>query len=242
VAAADPTWPPFSWRDPLGEFHGFDVEVTREIARRLGARAEFVTPSWEELTEADWDGRWDIAVASVTPTAGRRARLDFPAIYAWSFAALAVPAGEAELRAPGDLDGKRIGVLEDTIYEAFLRGEPMQIDGLPEVAAAIEPGAIVTFADTAAPYRSLDEGRLVDAVVDDLVAVKEQIARGRPIRVLGEPLFAAPAAVAIEKGDPELAAEIARIVAEMHADGALRALSSRWFGPEHDEASAGLTN
>jgi polar amino acid transport system substrate-binding protein len=236
VAAADPVWPPFSWRDPLGEFHGFDVEVTVEIADRMGVRAEFVTPSWEEQTAGDWAGGWDVAVTNMTPTTDRAERLAFPAVYTWGFAALAVPSDRTDLIAPADASGLRIGVVEDTLYERYLRREDMGVDGLRDVVYAIEPGEIVAFADSAAPYRTVTEGRLVDAVLDDLQAIRAQIAQGRPIRVVGEPLFAAPAAVAIEQGDPELAEEIARIVAEMHADGTLRALSMKWFDMDRSVA------
>jgi polar amino acid transport system substrate-binding protein len=229
VAAADTTWPPFSWRDPMGEFHGFDVEVTRAIAQELGARVEFVTPSWEEQVEGDWDGRWDIAVTNITPTADRAERLDFPAIYVHGFAALAVRADEPGPRAPEEASGLRVGVVEDTLYERYLRGEDLGVESLQKLERLIADAEVVSFANTAAPYRTLVEGRIVDAIVDDLIAIKAQIAQGRPIRVVGDPLFAAPAAVAIEAGDPEFAAELARIVEGLHADGTLRGLSLKWF-------------
>ncbi len=238
VAAADPTWPPFSWRDPLGEFHGFDVEVTRAIADRLGVRVEFVTPSWEEQTAGGWNDRWDIAVTNMTPTAERAAALVFPAIYTYGFAALAVPADKTDLHAPADVSGLRIGVVEDTIYEKYLRREDLGIAGAPDVAYLIDDPEIVAFADSASPYRTVVAGEIVDAVIDDLIAVKAQIAQGRPIRVVGDPLFAAPAAVAIDLGDPEFAAELVRIVGEMHADGTLRRLSITWFDADHNRALA----
>jgi polar amino acid transport system substrate-binding protein len=239
VAAADPVWPPFSWRDPIGEFHGFDVEVTREIADRLGVRAEFVTPSWEDQIAGAWGGQWDIAVTNMTPPAARAARLDFPAIYSHGLAALAVPADKIDLLEPEDASGLRIGVVEDTIYEKYLRREALGIDGFPTPTYRIEDVEIVAFADSAAPYRTVVAGEIVDAVIDDLIAVKAQIAQGRELRIVGDPLFAAPAAVAIETGDPEFAAELARIVGEMHADGTLRALSMKWFDYDSNEAYRG---
>ena len=50
------------------------------------------------------------------------------------------------------------------------------------------------------------------------------------MRVVGEPAFYEPLAVATDKGDPEFDAKIAEIIAEMHKDGTLKALSEKWYG------------
>jgi polar amino acid transport system substrate-binding protein len=238
VAAADPSWPPFSWRDPIGEYYGFDVEVARAIAERLGVRAEFVSPGWEAQVEGAWEGRWDVAVNSITPTEARRERLDFPAVYSTGVAVAAARSDSDAFDAPEELAAARIGVMEATLYQSYLEGADMGIAEQPDPAARIKAAEIVTFADSSAPYRLLEEGRVIDVVIDDLIAVKEQIARGRPIRIVGGPLFVAPSAVAIELGDPEFSAEIARIVEEMRADGTLDALHARWFD---ESARAAMT-
>ncbi|MBP7001091.1 transporter substrate-binding domain-containing protein [Amaricoccus sp.] len=228
VGATDPAWPPYSWREPIGEYAGFDVDVTREIASRLGARAEFVTPPWEEQVAGQWGDGWDVAVTEMTPTADRAARLAFPAVYAYGFAALAVRTDDP-LATVEEASGRKIAVLEDTIFDMYLRHQDMGVQGSPPVTWRIENPEIIAYAVTGPNYLALSEGR-VDALIDDRVAIEGQIARGRAIRIVGEPLFSAPAAVAIAQGDPELAAELARIVGEMRADGTLRDLSMRWFG------------
>lgn len=228
VGATDPAWPPYSWREPIGEYAGFDVDVTREIADRLGARAEFVTPPWEEQVAGDWGDRWDIAVTEMTPTADRAERLVFPATYAYGFAALAVRADDPVASIEG-ASGRKIAVIEDTIFEMYLERKDMGLPGAPPVAYRIDAPEIVAYAVSGPDYLALSEGR-VDALIDDRVAIEGQIARGRDLRIVGEPLFSAPAAVAIAQGDPELATELARIVEDMRADGTLRDLSMRWFG------------
>jgi polar amino acid transport system substrate-binding protein len=238
VAAADPTWPPFSWRDPIGEYYGFDVEVARAIAERMGVRAEFVSPGWEAQVEGNWEGRWDIAVNSITPTEERRARLDFPAVYSTGVAVAATRSDSDAFDTPEALATARIGVMEATLYQSYLEGADMGIPDQPDPASRVRAAEIVTFSDSAAPYRLLEEGRLIDVVIDDHVAVQEQIARGRPLKIVGGPLFVAPSAVAIDLGDPEFSAEIARIVEEMRADGTLDALHERWFDDSAETAMA----
>ncbi|MEO7107694.1 MAG: transporter substrate-binding domain-containing protein, partial [Rhodoferax sp.] len=69
---------------------GFDIDVSKELAHRMGATATFVTPGWEIMTAGRWSGRWDIVIGSVTPTAKRAEVLNFPAVYYYTPAAMAV--------------------------------------------------------------------------------------------------------------------------------------------------------
>src|SRR5262249_50288925 len=111
VVATDPAWPPFSWRDGNGAWAGFDVAVAAEIAKRIGAKAEFVGPPWDEQTAGHWNGKWDACVCSMTPTVERAKNLDFPVVYYWAPVNLAVNVKNTTAATPADMSGKRIGFL-----------------------------------------------------------------------------------------------------------------------------------
>ncbi len=81
IAAAVPDTLPQAGLDKEGNLEGFDIEVTREIARRLGLPVKFVTPGWETILAGGWGEAFDIAVASITPTEERARRIAFPAAY-----------------------------------------------------------------------------------------------------------------------------------------------------------------
>jgi polar amino acid transport system substrate-binding protein len=85
--SSDPAYPPQSFLNDKNEFEGFDIDVGREIAKRLGAELKVVTPAWEVITAGKWGARWDVSVGSMTPTAERARVLDFPAIYYFTPAA-----------------------------------------------------------------------------------------------------------------------------------------------------------
>ena len=53
--STDPNYEPQSFLDESGEFIGFDVDVAREIATRLGVEVEFVTPDWDIITAGNED-------------------------------------------------------------------------------------------------------------------------------------------------------------------------------------------
>ena len=62
--------------------------------------------------------------------------------------------------------------------------------------------------------------------------IQEAIKNGYPMKVLGDPAFYEPLAVATDKGDPEFDAKITEIVDAMHEDGTLTKLSDKWYGAD----------
>lgn len=234
VMSTDAEYPPQSYLNADGEFEGFDIDVGREIAERLGVEIEFVTPGWETITTGQWNGRWDLSVGSMTPTEARAKVLDFPGVYYYTPAALVVHADNTEITKATDATGKRIGVGTATTYENYLN-QSLQIYGVGHpVPYVIEDAEIQTYETD---VLALDELRLgdgvrLDAAMTALPTILAAIDRGYPIKVAGEPLFREPLSLAIEKGDPEWNARLAEIVEAMHEDGTLSELSTNWYGTD----------
>src|SRR5262245_19206378 len=93
VLAVDEEYPPFSARNGEGVMGGFDIEVARELARRLGLELSIVTPGWNAVMAGNWQGRWDIAMGAIEPTAECGAALAFAAVYADAPAVILVRRG-----------------------------------------------------------------------------------------------------------------------------------------------------
>ena len=230
VMSTDPEYPPQSSLNENNEFVGFDIDVGREIAERLGVEIEFVTPSWDVITAGNWAGRWDVSVGSMTPTAARREVLDFPAIYYYTPASLVVHADNESITEPADASGKTIGVGVATTYENYLKKD-LVIDaaGAPPFEYRIDDANIQTY-DTdllALDDLRLGDGVRLDAAVTALPTTLDAIDQGYPLKIVGDPLFLEPLSVAIDKGDPEFAARLAEIVEAMHEDGTLSELSMK---------------
>ena len=233
VGASADGFPPVAFLNENNEFDGFDVEVLEAIADRLGVDTRIVTPAWEAQVAGNWAGRWDIAVGSMTPTAARSEVLDFPGIYYYTPAAFAVHQDNTAVQSVEDLNGLTIGVCAACSYEDYLRGT-LTIDavGVPPFEFLVEAGAVRTYESDglALDDLRLGDGTRLDAILTNLPTLQEAIASGYPLRIIGEPVFYEPLAVAVDKGDPEFTGRIAEIVAELHADGTLTGLSERWFG------------
>lgn len=235
VVATAANWPPQSFMKD-DALVGFDIDVSNEVAKRLGATARFVTPEWGIITAGHWNGRWDISVGSMTPTTGRARILDFPTVYYYTPYVFTVHKdSKAETRA--DLNGKVIGVEGGTTTEDYINGT-LKIDavGVPEFKYDVKPGNIKTYGDSVGPLDDLrlGDGTRLDASVSAMPTVENAVKRGYPIRALAdEPAFYEPLAVAVDKGDPEFTTKIAEIFDAMKADGTMSELSVKWYGVDY---------
>ncbi|MGQ3290600.1 MAG: transporter substrate-binding domain-containing protein [Shinella sp.] len=236
VVATNSGWPPQSYLDDSNEMVGFDIDVSREIAKRLGVEVTFDTPDWATLTGGRWQGRYDLGVGSVTPTKARAQVIDFVGIYYYSPYVYVVHK-DSGAKTVTDLNGKVIGVETATTSEDFINRK-LEIDapGLPPIEYKLEPGEVRTFADSMLPFDDLRLGAGVrlDAVIAPEQTALNAIKYGYPLRVLdGDYAFREPLVVIAEKVDPEWTAKVGGIIEEMKKDGTLGTLTTKWYGKDY---------
>jgi len=227
VIATDANYPPQSFLDKDNTLKGFDIDVAKEVAKRLGVKAKFVTPDWEVIVAGNWGKRWDISIGSMTPTKKRARVLDFPGVYYYTPASFAVHKDNTSIKTIADLNGKKIGVCGGCTYEWYLRKNlVIDAEGAPPVKYLVTAGEIRTYPDDSAPFQDLrlGDGVRLDAVLSALPNIKEAIKNGYPMKIVGSPVFYEPLSVAIDKGDSEFDAKLGKIIEAMHADGTLTKL------------------
>lgn len=222
---------PLSYRDESGAFGGFDVDVARQIGKRLGLDVTFEAVDWATLTAGNWDQRWDMSVSSMTPTAARDEVLDFPAVYRYAAIALVVHKDNATIAAASDASGRRIGVTAGTTLERYLRRDLAIYENGEDFAYQISDAAIIPYTGERLMFDHLTagDGVRLDAAVSALTNVQAQIDNDAPLRVVPGFLFFEPFAVVVDQGETVLADKIEQVVDEMAADGTLSRLSMSWF-------------
>ena len=233
--ATDAEWPPQSFINDDNEMDGFDVDIAKEIASRLGVEAEFVTPAWDVITSGGWAGRWDISVGSMTPTTARAEVLDFPAVYYYTPASFVVHT-DSPHQSVSDLNGKNVGTGTGSTFELYLEHDlSIDAEGVPTFEYQVTPGQIVSYetSSIALDDLKLGDGVRMHAVLTSLPTALEAISNGYPLRVLGDPVFYEPLSAATDRGDAELNAKIADAVESMRADGTLAAISEKWYGVDY---------
>jgi len=238
VLSSDAEYPPQSFLNEKNEMDGFDIDVGRAIAKRLGAKLKIVTPGWEIITAGRWGSRWDVSVGSMTPTKARAKILTFPAVYYYTPASFAVH-NDSKLTQISELNGKKIGVCGGCTYEAYLnKNLVIDAQGTPAFTYQVTAGKLRSYETDVNAFDDLrvGDGRRLDAVLSSLPTIKEAMKNGYPMKLLGAPVFYEPLAVAVDKGDTEFAAKIAEVVNSLHQDGTLKKLSMKWYGVDYSKA------
>lgn len=229
------SYPPFSFLNEQNQLDGFDVDVAKAVADKLGVNLKLETPSWEVIAAGHWQGRYDVCICSMTPSAARAQVFNFPVEYYASPAVVVVNADEHSIKSAADLSGKKVGVGSASTYEAYLNKD-LVIEGaegkrinypFEHVQAVPYDTDDVTFQDLA-----LGSGKRLDAVVTNLVVAKERIAHDPRFKITGEVLYAEPNVVATEKGDPQWDAKLTEVLAGLKSDGTLAKISQKWIGSD----------
>lgn len=235
--ATNSDYKPMTFMNANNELDGFDVDVAKEIGKRMGAKVSFVTPGWEIMSAGRWSGRWDLVVGSMTPTQKRTEVLNFPAVYYFTPAAFAVHKN-SKAKVIADLNGKTLGVVGASTFHNYLEKKlVLNVVGMPKFDYQVTPGNIRTYGDVnELEELALGDGVRLDGVLQALPIIKSAIDKGLPLRQLGKPVFYEPLAIATDKGDRELDDKLATVVGAMRTDGTMKKLSEKWFGMDYSTA------
>lgn len=223
--ATDPTYPPFEALDGEGNFWGFDIDLARAMAERLGLKAEFESVSYDGLIGTLVTERDDAAISAwvIQPERGKEASFTPPYFNA---GVLLVTREDVNVAQDDILryrwqTGKRLAAEYGSTGDALIRKWSRLAAGLNRVAAPDAAAAMQVVADGSA------DGALVDAV-----AAYEFLKSHPELKVtqVDDTEAVAPYAVAVSVKSPILLRELTRVLNEMEADGSLGELRVKWFG------------
>lgn len=112
--------PPSICIDSKGQFTGFDNELLRAIADKLGLKVNFVGTDFSGLLAQVASRRFDVGSSSITTTDARRQTVGFTNGYDFGYFSLVVPSGSALKSFSQLAAGQRIGVVQGTVQEAYV--------------------------------------------------------------------------------------------------------------------------
>lgn len=230
VISTDANYKPQSYRNPDGSWVGFDVDVGREVARRLGVEPRFENTNFDVITAGSWKGRWDVNIDSMAITKPRTRVLWFTEPYYFVPASFAVHR-ESRTKTIADLAGKKLGVGISTTYLDYLKGKM----STSRVKPPHEPTVVTYSTDSLALQDlALGDGARLDGVLTALPTIRAAIVRGLPLRAIAPPVFEDSSAIALDRNSPAYSAPllwaIDGVIHDMHRDGFLRALSRKYYG------------
>lgn len=229
--STDPNYKPQSFLNDKGELDGFDIDVAKEIAKRLGVKAEFVTPDWDTITAANWGGRWDISIGSMTITPDRKKILYFSTPYYYTPAQFAAPK-DSPITKVEDFVGKTVCAGASTTYEDYLNSK-LTLEG-EQILKQVAGVKVQTFSTDAECIQAIQAGRKeIDGVMTALPTIEDAIKSGAPIKKIGDPVYYEDLAAAMDKNVPDSQSfvdAVSKAIEDMHKDGTLTQLATKWYG------------
>ncbi len=205
-------YPPFSFYNGKNQVVGFDVDVSREVAKRLGVQPKVIVTEWNGIIKGLQSGSYDAILGSMSVTEERAAAVGFSIPYYYSRCSVIVKKG-SPLKSPKDLAGKVVGVAQGTTYESD--------------AKALGTGKISIYEDDEKALTALQKGAVDAVITDEIVSIYLAKAKSLPIEPIGEPLRTEKIAVAFRKEDESLLLQVNKILKAMQDDGTLRLLSEK---------------
>ena len=218
VTALTGKFPPFSHYDEKGELAGFDVDVSREIARRLQRESRIVATEWDGILAGLLAGKYDAIIGSMAITPEREKQVRFSRPYYQSGAQLFVHRDNPDkIYSIADCSGKRIGVVLGETYQRYLE------KNCPEVE-------VVTFKSTVEIFEMLEQHRLAGFVTDRLVGSWQIKQADRPFVPVGPLLYTERIGIPVRRDEAALCKEINAALTAMEKDGTRKKLFDRYFG------------
>jgi polar amino acid transport system substrate-binding protein len=218
---------PFEMLDKSGQLIGFDIDLARLMARKLGVKLALVNQSWDGVIPALLTDKFDVLMGGMTITAERARKVAFCDPYLSIGQTVLLRAGLADrIKSFKDLDTPEFTVLS-------------KLGTTGEIAArkTFRRARLRTFEHEAEAVIEVRNGR-ADGFVYDLPFNAVMAARSPQNLVhLHEPFTREDLGWAIRKNDPALLAWLNRFLAGLKADGTYQALYRKWF-----ESSAWLPN
>jgi polar amino acid transport system substrate-binding protein len=217
----DDTYPPMEFKDEKNETVGFDIDMAKEIGKRLGKKVEFVSNDWTGIFRALETDKFDCIISSVSITDERKEKYELTRPYIANAQVIVVKPGDDSIKDPKDLAGKNVGVQIDTTADASAQ------KFLEEVSFDL-----TQYDQIIQPFQDMKAGRLEAIIVDEVVASYYVNQQKDDYKLSGVRLEEEPIGICIKKGNTQLLNSIQKALDEMRADGALKAISEKWFGKD----------
>ncbi len=206
---------PFSYHDPAsGQLTGYDVDVARAVAEKIGVNVEFVETPWDSIFAALEANRFDVVANEVTITPERQEKYDLSQPYSVGEGVIVTRADDNSVTSLDDLPGKVAGETVTSNWAQVARDAGARVEAVEGFTQAIT---------------LLNQGR-VDVVINDSIAVYAYLAETNDKSVK----IAATTGEKSEQGfaarkDSGLLPELNKALDELRADGTLAEISQRYL-------------
>ena len=219
MVGAYPANPPWENKTETGDFEGFEVDLVKEIGKRIGADIEIQDLGFQALFAATSSGRIDLAISSISITNDRLQNQSFTQGYYDSDIALIAQA-DSDLADLAGMKGKTIGAISASVGEAWIKENTEQY-GIGEFRGYNTQQELLL---------DVQSGRLAGAI-GDIAGFQFAFTKMPGMKVV-EPIPTGDKfAIMMKKGSP-LLERVNGAIDEIKKDGTMAALHLKWLGAE----------
>ena len=220
VVALEGAWQPWSYHDASDTLVGYDVEVSRAIAEKLGVEPEYVESDWDSLFAGLDAVRYDMVCNGVEVTEERAKTYAFTTPYGYIHTALAVRKDNEDIHSFEDLKGKTTANSLASTYMELAESYGATVQGIDTLEETIQ---------------LLTAGR-IDATLNADVSFYDylNVHPDADFKLVAQTEDASHVAIPVRKGDDSasLLEAINTAIEELRADGTLKALGEKYFGQD----------
>lgn len=215
------TYPPFTYHDVSGKLTGYDVEVTRAVADKLGVTVEFKETQWDAMLAGLDAKRFDMVANQVSlTTPERQAKYDKASAYSWSGAVALAPIDDNRYSSWEGLKGLRTAQSLSSNYGELAErygAEIVPVDGMAQAVQLVKQDR-------------------ADFTMNDNLAVLDYLKNfpdsGLEIKLVAPASEKRGSGLILLKGDDAMVAKLNEAMAALEADGTLTKISQEFFGAD----------
>lgn len=218
LVGTEGTYPPFTFHDESGKLTGFDVEIAREVAKRLGVEAKFQETQWDAMFEGLNSKRFDMIANQVGIREDREKKYDFSKPYIESSAVVVVSKDNKDVKSFEDIKGLTSAQSLTSNYRDIAEKNGAKIQGVEGLSQSIQ---------------LLEQGR-VDVTVNDKISILDYLKKqpNAKVKIAAEAEDAGQSGFMFRKGNDKLVEEVNKALEEMKEDGTYKEISEKWFGED----------
>ncbi|PFO08649.1 amino acid ABC transporter substrate-binding protein [Bacillus sp. AFS076308] len=219
IIGIDDKFAPMGFRDENNKIVGFDIDLAKAAAKKMGKKVEFQPIDWKTKESELSSGRIDLIWNGYTITDDRKKKVLFTKPYLKN-AQVVVTRTDSKVTKLSDLEGKVVGLQSLSSASDALDANPIK--------SKIK--TVTEFKDNVLALNDLKSGRL-DAVVIDEVVINYYMTKEKDtFKILDESLAPEEYGVGVKKGNEELLKNLQKALDDMNADGTASKISTKWFG------------
>ena len=220
VLGLDASFPPMGFRDETDTIVGYDIDLGKEVAKRLGVEFKAQPIKWDAKDAELNSGAIDCIWNGFSINDERLAAFSFTEPYL-NNAQVLVTRKADKITSLAEMAGKKVGIQAGSSAQDAINSKPDFAESL---------GEIVKFEENITALNDLDMGGVDGVVMDSVVASYFISQSGKPLELMPEALTSEAYGIAFRKSEPELRDAAWKALQEMAADGTVEAISNKWFG------------